>query len=339
MLSIIWSILKIIGIIILVILGFLLAILLLILFVPFRYEVKASGHFGQAEEAADYLVRARVSWLLRFITVKAGADKKGFTAKLKILGIPFFRIGEEKKTKKPKSRKKSQDKSAETDNKDEDSGPISVGLPEELPAEEGRLSIQEPVRNDQVKEENGEPEKKKNFLKRLIGKIKGIFRSIREKIRSFFGKLASLFKNVREKIQKAMSMAGEIRDFLENEKNKEAIRFVLGEGKKLFLHILPRRFSGQISFSLEDPASTGQVLMILGFVYPVLQDRIQVMPLFENRTYIEGDIHIKGRIRVFSLLIIVLKVWFYKRFKAFIRRGKKLKENLGRAGERSYKPQ
>ena len=101
MLSIIWSILKIIGIILLVILGLLLAIFLLVLFVPLRYELKGNGSYEKEEGSSpDFLVKARVSWLLRIVCVSIRAGKEGLKMRVRLFGIPFLRSGGTKKEKK-----------------------------------------------------------------------------------------------------------------------------------------------------------------------------------------------------------------------------------------------
>ena len=66
--TVVLMILKVIGILLLAVLGILLAALLLVLFVPFRYSV-------QGEYREKLSVGARVSWLLRLLTVRVSYDK------------------------------------------------------------------------------------------------------------------------------------------------------------------------------------------------------------------------------------------------------------------------
>ena len=90
MLCVIWGIFKVIGLIFLYILGLLLAILLLVLLVPLRYEFEASGKYDkESEEPPEYLVKARVSWLLRLVCIRLRADGAGAQFKLRIFGIPI----------------------------------------------------------------------------------------------------------------------------------------------------------------------------------------------------------------------------------------------------------
>ena len=68
MISIILSILKIIGIIILCIFGLFITAVLVILFVPIRYKVTADGNINDGQK--DYNINAGFSWLLYLVRGK-----------------------------------------------------------------------------------------------------------------------------------------------------------------------------------------------------------------------------------------------------------------------------
>ena len=68
MVSIILSILKIIGIIILCILGLFITAVLVILFVPIRYKVLANSKINDTD--MDYHATAKFSWFLCLVRVK-----------------------------------------------------------------------------------------------------------------------------------------------------------------------------------------------------------------------------------------------------------------------------
>ena len=86
--SIILTILKVIGIILLIILLIILAFLLLLLFVPFRYSA------GGRKEGDDLEFSAKVTWLLHAVTVQVGfeAGGAGLTKDLRIFGISLFKL-------------------------------------------------------------------------------------------------------------------------------------------------------------------------------------------------------------------------------------------------------
>ncbi|MCD2492696.1 hypothetical protein LQE92_08650 [Lacrimispora sp. NSJ-141] len=329
MLSIIWGILKIIGIVILAVLGILLVLILIVLFVPLRYEGRTAGRFtagetdeGNLEGGSAYCARFRVSWLLRIVTVRVRADENGVKYKIKLFGIPI-RSSEKKETAGEESR----EESIHVSMPDEAVGQRQYGNSEELEEPLTAQSLgnemreEEPDRLLEEKEERG-------FFRKLTVKVICFFRKLAEKFKDFFRRIQYTYGKFRDKIKKAGEKFHLVRDFLEDEENKEMFHFLWAKGKKALKHIFPRKLSGSVAFSLEDPAATGRVLMGLGFLYPFLKDRIRVTPLFENRNHVSGELNFKGRIRAFSLLIIAMRVWFNKKFRAFMKRGQKLRENL-----------
>ncbi len=128
MLSIIWGVLKVIGIVVLIILALILAVLLAVLFVPLRYEFSASGKYDkEAEEAPEYLVKARVSWLLRLVSVRILAGSEGTQVKVRLFGIPLGgRKGRRKEEPAEKSRKKEKrrEKRAQTEQAEKPEKPV-----------------------------------------------------------------------------------------------------------------------------------------------------------------------------------------------------------------------
>ena len=86
--SIILTILKVIGIILLIILLIILAILLLVLFVPIRYSA------GGRKEGDVLEFSGKVTWLLRAVTVQIGYEPggAGLTKDLRVFGISLFKL-------------------------------------------------------------------------------------------------------------------------------------------------------------------------------------------------------------------------------------------------------
>lgn len=95
MLHIILFILKIIGVILLSILGLLLALLLIVLFVPVRYQLRASH--GEA-----LYLKGSVSWLLHLVRIRVTHIDGVFHIRARILG---FLLYDNLKPRKPKRRR------------------------------------------------------------------------------------------------------------------------------------------------------------------------------------------------------------------------------------------
>lgn len=162
------------------------------------------------------------------------------------------------------------------------------------------------------KVEEGETffEKLANKFKSLVYKVK----SLKERIINFFivlkGKIKDWFTSISNMRHKYIL----ITDFIQNERNRQGFKITYASFKKLIKHILPRKLKSRIVFGTGDPCSTGQALGVFGIIYSFYGDNVQVIPDFENKV-LEGKHYARGRIRLVTLLIIVIKLILDKRFK------------------------
>ena len=100
---------------------------------------------------------------------------------------------------------------------------------------------------------------------------------------------------------------------LTDEDNQEAFQLALHEIKYLLHHIRLRRIEGDFTFGFDDPATMGQVLSILAFLYPKLYGRVTVNPLYDvDETIFYGRIYMKGHIRLIHVLIAAIKILMNK---------------------------
>ena len=110
-----------------------------------------------------------------------------------------------------------------------------------------------------------------------------------------------------------------------------------GQQKRFFFYIWlfhsdikkigPAVIKGKIQFGTGDPCSTGQALGVLGICYGWIGDQIEIEPDFENEV-LKGELFIKGRFRVISLLIIGVKLLKDEGFKKLRNNFAKLKEEI-----------
>ena len=294
MLHVILTILAVIGIIILCILGLLLLIVSLVLFWPIKYKIDASYIDKK------YLINIKVYWLLYAVCDKIKIDKDGSDNKLKIFG---FEIGKEKKpkrekrTKKEKNKKESYSVYADIDKE---------GITEEKKEPEVLNRIREEKQSETKKEETKKEEKKPSILER----IKGFYNKITTKIRDF--------KNsIKEKVFTIL-------DVIKDENNKEALRFIKRQIFYLLKKIRPRKLKVDIEFGLGDPALTGQVLGLMAAIMGAIGYGFSIQPDFENRI-IQGEIALKGRLFLFSILMIALRAYRNKGLRKSYKKLRKLK--------------
>lgn len=158
-------------------------------------------------------------------------------------------------------------------------------------------------------------------LKSLIGKIK----KLKDKIINFFVEFKNKVIEIFTTIANIKQKYDMITDFIRNELNREGFKITYSSLIKILKHILPRKLKSRIVFGTGDPCSTGQALGVFGILYSFYGDKVQIVPDFEKKV-LEGKHYARGRIRLVTLLIIVIKLILNKKFK-------KLKDNFLRLKE------
>ena len=295
MLGIFLGILKWLGILLLVLLGLVLTVLLAVLFVPVRYE--AEGSFR-----GELLAKGQISWLWRLFSIQAVYD--GDTeVSLRIFGV------------KPGRKKETAERTEKTETPD----PVVTGSgkrpEEEVPVYESRPKAEVPASEKHQGTEEGIKEKvpaagtknAKNGQKK-----KRVRQSLFQKIKVTFQRICGKLKTAEERWQKLM-------EFLEKEENKNTFRLLKRQVIRFFKHVLPGKVSGTVRFGFEDPYTTGRILTYISPFYGWYGRTIQVIPVFDEQV-LDGELSLKGRIRIATLLFIGVQVWRDKNFRTLLKR-------------------
>lgn len=295
MLGIFLGILKWLGILLLVLLGLVLTVLLAVLFLPVRYE--AEGSFR-----GELLAKGQISWLWRLFSIQAVYD--GDTeVSLRIFGV------------KPGRKKETAERTEKTETPD----PVVTGSgkrpEEEVPVYESRPKAEVPASEKHQGTEEGIKEKvpaagtknAKNGQKK-----KRVRQSLFQKIKVTFQRICGKLKTAEERWQKLM-------EFLEKEENKNTFRLLKRQVIRFFKHVLPGKVSGTVRFGFEDPYTTGRILTYISPFYGWYGRMIQVIPVFDEQV-LDGELSLKGRIRIATLLFIGFQVWRDKNFRTLLKR-------------------
>ena len=112
---------------------------------------------------------------------------------------------------------------------------------------------------------------------------------------------------------------------LNKPESKTTFFFVWDKLKKTLRHILPQKVKGYLIYGNADPAVTGQVLGAVSVLYAAAGPVFRIVPDFEQER-LECDLEFRGRLRVFTLLVILLKIYFNKELKQLIQEFKAIKE-------------
>lgn len=291
MLGVILTILKILGIILLVILGLILLLALIVLFVPIRYRSK--GYVEKTDDGIRDDVVVRVTWLLHIVSVRFNLKDNESDLSIRIFGKELNKNEQEKvqSTKKQADN----DSGAVTNEDVEFKKTLQIDKKMEQTA---TTQIEQLQDNKETAEELKEEKPKKSFKQKIL--------DILDKI-----------KNICDKIKNINAAKDAFIEYLKKEESKLAIREIKSVIFKAIKHILPRKFKADVWFGFNDPATTGKVLGGLSIFYGIYGKKLNLNPNFEKEE-LKLRYELKGRIRVFSLLMAAFKIYRNKWIKEFI---------------------
>lgn len=286
MISIILGILKIIGIILLCILAFILTAVLVVLFVPIRYKIVADSDINDSNK--DYHVTAKFSWLLCLVRGRYDfPSEDGLIVKIG----PFTVYGAKKKEKPKRKKKKEKEIVKENASSKNEEAKVQV--------------IEEKIKD------NSSAEKEDIY----IGSVKR--KTFKEKILYTWQKICDKINRIFTKIKYILANIKKYTKILQTGEFKEAFELCKGSLTRLFHMIKPRKLKVSGTVGMTSPDQTGYVCAAIGVIAPFFKKQIQVIPDFEN-FIIKGKVLIKGRIYIFVVLIVGIKVFFDKNIRKVI---------------------
>lgn len=274
----IFTILKVIGIILLVVLALILTALFCILFVPVKY--RAVGSF----ENTDIRAKAHVSWLFHLFALHIEyADETDGYIRLAFVKRKLFDDADSDYENDEKAAEASDDDVMDEAAKTETEDKVS-----ENTGDEPKISADE---NQHIKQQT-KLAHQKTYKKRSERPHKKQFKDKSEKIKNCIYKLKREYSD---------------------ERNKAAFLHLKKELFIILKRICPRRLKLTMVYSTGSPDTTGISLGILA-CFPVgYTNRWRITPDFESENpYAKGSFDIKGHVIVISILAATLRILFDK---------------------------
>ena len=293
--SILFLILKIIGILILIP----IVLLLILLIFPICYQIE--GDFdGKSPKA-----QIKVSWAVIFLRAKAFYEEE-LNFGIRIFGIPIYDsrkehwsvFGEHKekdKKKHKKKHKKRPDSKKKQNNKKHNKKRV----------EKKKSTYPSEDVFDLTWDEKSEDKISESKIEKTTDKEKEFFG---KRIVNFLKKCYNRCKNFITKISKITNKMEMIGDLFEDEDIIEAVKRIKRYGVNGVKLLLPQKLNAKITFGFEDPYYTGKVLGWTAALIPIYGDHIDITPDFEKRI-LKGELKIKGRIRRYKILYLLWKVY------------------------------
>lgn len=327
-----FTILKVIGLVLLVLLLLILLLLALVLLVPIRYA--GAGHKG--EEKSDYSAHVDVHWLVRSVQLHAALTPAGLAYYLRILcfrpldsrppDTPPANASDEKQSRseeEPSAEGSAANVSDETPSESEentpsdealsDTGEDSVERDENTDAAEIQPSEDEKPPEDGVTASESEAESAESAAAQTAEVDSIELKNAAEAPKKKKRKKSSIADRIKRTCEKVSSL----RAAVEDEENQKALRLLLSRVKYLLHHLRFRRFEGRLVFGFDDPAMMGRILGVLSLFYPLYGESFTITPVF-GHTLFEGEIALKGHVRLIHILIAGIQLMMNKKIRGLV---------------------
>jgi hypothetical protein len=306
---------------VLILVGIALLLVLLVLFVPVRYKL-----YGEKQD--KFICKIKASWLGFVFCFKAQYDEKGFVYKLKTFGGTLVSNQEGfEETEKEDDTEKAQKRHKKHKKKPTDNNVSSVTISEN---DGHKTDIQQDndIENISSKQNNINDDNQEN---RDFAYDESEFKTVKQSIFTYIGKIYDRFilaiKNKIEtfvsKVKLLKNKTAQYKKFICSSWTKQALTVLKINVIKLLKHLNPKKVKGKVTYGTGDPASTGQHLGYMSVALPLYYDKIDITPDFSQKIF-EGDIFMKGRVRVCNILYYVCMVYFNKNVQKTIKHFKKI---------------
>lgn len=294
----IFTILKVIGIILLVVLALILTALLCVLFVPVKY--RAVGSFDNT----DIRAKAHVSWLFHLFAlhIEYAQETDGYI-RLAFVKKKLFDNYEALDDDY-------MDEAAKTETEDKVSE--NTGDEPKIPADESEHVTDEKTENESTAQTNNEQRTVTDENQHIKQQTKLTHQKTYKK-RNKKPPKKSHKKQFKDKSEKIKTSIDKLKREYSDERNKAAFLHLKKELFIIFKRICPRRLKLTMVYSTGSPDTTGISLGILA-CFPVgYTNRWRITPDFESeKPYAKGSFDIKGHVMVISILAATLRILFDK---------------------------
>lgn len=295
----IFTILKVIGIILLVVLALILTALLCVLFVPVKY--RAVGSFDNT----DIRAKAHVSWLFHLFALHIEyADETDGYIRLVFVKKGLFAdsLGDNYEA----FNDDVMDDAAKTETEDKISE--NTGDGPKIPADESEHIIDEQAEDECTARTHNEYRSVTDENQHIKQQTKPTHKKTYKKPHKKSHK-----KQFKDKSDKIKNCIYKLKREYSDERNKAAFLHLKKELFIILKRICPRRLKLTMVYSTGSPDTTGISLGVLA-CFPVgYTNRWRITPDFESENpYAKGSFDIKGHVIVISILAATLRILFDK---------------------------
>ena len=301
----IFTILKVIGIILLVVLALILTALFCVLFVPVKY--RAVGSFDNT----DIRAKAHASWLFHLFAlhIEYAQETDGYI-RLAFVKRKLFDDADSDYENDEKAAEASDDNvmydAAKTETEDKVSE--NTGDESKIPADESEHITDEQAEDECTARTHNEYRSVTDENQHIKQQTKPTHQKTYKKPHKKSHK-----KQFKDKSEKIKNCIYKLKREYSDERNKAAFSHLKKELFIILKRICPRRLKLTMVYSTGSPDTTGISLGVLA-CFPVgYTNRWRITPDFESENpYAKGSFDIKGHVIVISILAATLRILFDK---------------------------
>ena len=304
--------------IILFLLLLLVVLVAVVMIVPIRYQ--AEGEFIEKKPG----IQGKLTWFFYLIHMKFAYEEE-FHIVVRLLGFKLYdSCNAETKSKRVKKDNVLSNEAADV----EDDVSLDVNEEEyDLESLEKEMAAEDEAEAELAKSVIHDNQSKSS-LENGLNQEDGADNNTSDDKKDLFDKLEEITLKLQGVIQKIQDIIKKIQDgklkaehYIELWNKKETqVTFQRAKKKmgKVIKAILPRKWEvvGDVGFS--NPATTGQFMGVLGAMYPILGNRVKIVPDFEGEV-IEVKGKVKGHIRLGNLMYQLISLLLNRHCFKFIK--------------------
>lgn len=140
-----------------------------------------------------------------------------------------------------------------------------------------------------------------------------------EKIKQIIEKVKCTIHKICDTIKNIKTEYDFYKGLWDKPQGKSAVKHVFREVWYLLKKIKPKKIEGDVIFGTGDPAITGQAIGAVAALYGFMPEKLTIVPDFEEKRY-EGDLHIKGKLRLIHVVIIGIRLLIDKNVRYVIKK-------------------
>jgi len=281
-------------------------------------------------------LRGEISFLFKLIYAKFLYDDK-FSYDLR--AAFYTPLSSEKKHEKKKAKLKKEteikekikEEKSESDIKKEATleKNLEIDVKKEAASDKKPRVNKESALEEKIQIDETSEKKENKTVKKKIKKTKKKFNII-SRIKKGLETLKAKWKAFKDRLKSLNIKKDAVIKFLNADGTLSGAGYLLTQGKRLLRMIFPKKIKGWLRFGTGDVYTEGQYLSYLCLLYPLYEGKVEIEPEWDEEV-LEGDVFFSGRIIMFIILLVTLKVLFSKKVKMLRNNFNRCKRNLAKS--------